>query len=104
MHCSLLNTDTCSYHVSNPTPTPPSPTYLATLGAKLRVAAANDALISISWGLPVPHQKRVNVYGKLMDFGCISFFSSRPTVVCVIIMTITINKRGALMLLSKMES
>lgn len=29
---------------------------LATLAAKLRVAASNDALISIRWGLPIPHQ------------------------------------------------
>lgn len=64
-------------HPPTPIPSPMlSPSDLATLEVKLRVAASSDALISIWWGLPISHQRalRVNVYGKLMDFGFISSF------------------------------
>lgn len=58
---ACLNSHTCTYPVLAPTPNHPRPPdarlwTLATLAAKLRVAASNDALISIRWGLPVPHQ------------------------------------------------
>lgn len=57
----FLNSHTCTYPVLAPTPKRPQPPdaclwTLATLAAKLRVAASNDALISIRWSLPIPHQ------------------------------------------------
>lgn len=48
----------------HPQPTPKlSAADLATLAAKLRMAVSSDALISIRWGLPIPHQSAL---GELM--------------------------------------
>lgn len=58
----FLNSHTCTYICSRANTQPPQPSFdarlwtLATLAAKLRVAASNDALISIRWSLPIPHQ------------------------------------------------